>query len=132
MPRQPPGATDINMFALTNLVREHGGHICFPNRLAAVDRPHIKRCLTYGLVEIVDRDRLCLTPKGVEVVLRRLHKRAVELSDRAYDDARGQHERKRTEHALETMVGEIDAEADRERYARVRELSANSGGPRLR
>jgi len=101
-----PGPTDINMFALTGLVRQHGGHLTFPNRLEAVDRPHIKRCITFGLVEVVDRNRLRLTSVGAEIVLRRLQKRLTELLARCYDDDRGQRERALTMKAHDTLTME--------------------------
>lgn len=48
---KPTYVTGTNLFALKQLVVEHGGHP-FPNRLEAVDRPHIKRTLDAGLVEV--------------------------------------------------------------------------------
>jgi len=41
--------TGVNLFALAQLVIEHGP--AFPNRLAAVDAPHIRRTISLGLVE---------------------------------------------------------------------------------
>lgn len=62
--------TDTNLFALTQLVIDRGGPV-FLNTLYAVDRPHIKRCLEAGLIEVVGParrlrgvDRLQLTPAG--------------------------------------------------------------------
>lgn len=59
---KPTYVTGTNLFALTKLVVEHGGR-AFPNRLDAVDRPHIKRTLDAGLVE-VRGNSLHLTPAG--------------------------------------------------------------------
>jgi len=59
---KPSYVTGTNLFALTQLVIAYGGPE-FPNRLAAVDRPHLKRCLEAGLVETAG-NKLRLTPAG--------------------------------------------------------------------
>ena len=59
---KPTYVTDINLFALKKLVVEHGGRP-FPNRLHAVDQPHIKRTLDAGLVEVCGNSEH-LTPAG--------------------------------------------------------------------
>lgn len=70
--RAPKGApTDTNLFALTELVLRHGGRSHFSNRVDGVDAPHIKRCLAAGLLEVIGRE-LVLTPRGTEIVSRRL------------------------------------------------------------
>jgi hypothetical protein len=63
---KPTFVTGTNLFALTQLVVQHGGPE-FPTRLDAVDAPHIKRCLAAGLVEVVG-NRARLTPAGREAV----------------------------------------------------------------
>jgi len=64
--------TDLNLFALTELVRRNGGASEIPNRLERVDYPHIRRCLAGGLVAVTERRTLCLTDSGLGIVLRRL------------------------------------------------------------
>lgn len=59
---KPVKATDTNIFALRQV---SGGQEVFSNRIAKVDFPHIKRCFLAGLVEIVDRSSLRLTPAGI-------------------------------------------------------------------
>lgn len=64
--------TGTNLFALTQLVIAHGGPE-FPNRLAAVDAPHIKRTIALGLVEPTNRS-LRLTDTGRDLVKREIEK----------------------------------------------------------
>jgi hypothetical protein len=59
---KPTYVTGINLYALKKLIIESGGRP-FSNRLAAVDRPHIKRTLDAGLVEIRGNN-VHLTPAG--------------------------------------------------------------------
>jgi hypothetical protein len=84
-PKKPPPKkmtiTGTNIFALANLVMEAGGRSTISNRLHAVDRPHIQRTLTAGLVKVSSPTTLTLTPEGREVVLRDLRKDCREASD---------------------------------------------------
>jgi hypothetical protein len=63
---KPSFVTGTNLFALTQMVVEHGGPE-FPSRVPAVDAPHLKRCLAAGLVEVVG-SKARLTPAGREAV----------------------------------------------------------------
>jgi hypothetical protein len=63
--------TGVNLFALTQMVIEHGP--TFPSRMAAVDAPHIKRTLALGLVEPVGGS-LRLTETGRDLVEREIEK----------------------------------------------------------
>ena len=63
--------TGTNLFALTQMVIEHGPE--FPSRMAAVDAPHIKRTLALGLVE-AKNGTLRLTETGRELVEREIEK----------------------------------------------------------
>ena len=63
--------TGVNLFALTQMVIEHGPE--FPNRMAAVDAPHIKRTLALGLIE-ANGGTLHLTETGRELVEREIKK----------------------------------------------------------
>ena len=63
--------TGTNLFALTQMVIEHGP--VFPSRMAAVDAPHIKRTLTLGLIE-PKNGTLHLTEAGRELVEREIEK----------------------------------------------------------
>lgn len=54
--------TRLNIAALRDVA---AGRREFPNALAAVDRPHIRRCLAGGLVEVVSRQTLRLTDAGL-------------------------------------------------------------------
>jgi len=63
--------TGVNLFALTQMVIEHGPS--FPSRMAAVDAPHIKRTLALGLIE-PKNGTLHLTETGREVVEREIEK----------------------------------------------------------
>jgi len=63
--------TGVNLFALTQMVVEHGPE--FPGRMAAVDAPHIKRTLALGLVEATGSG-LRLTASGRELVEREIEK----------------------------------------------------------
>jgi hypothetical protein len=75
-PKRPPTKkmtiTGTNIFALADLVREHGGHSTFSNRMHSGTLQHIKRTLTAGLVEVSSPTTLTLTPEGREAVLREL------------------------------------------------------------
>jgi len=64
--------TGVNLFALTQMVVEHGPE--FPGRMAAVDAPHIKRTLALGLVEATGSGSLRLTAAGSELVEREIEK----------------------------------------------------------
>lgn len=61
--------TGVNLFALTQMVIEHGP--TFPSRMATVDAPHIKRTIALGLVEPVGGS-LRLTDAGRELVTREI------------------------------------------------------------
>ena len=63
--------TGVNLFALTQMVIEHGP--AFPSRMAAVDAPHIKRTLALGLIEPVG-GTLHLTEAGRALVEREIEK----------------------------------------------------------
>ena len=63
--------TGTNLFALTQMVIEHGPE--FPNRMPAVDLPHIKRTLALGLIE-AKNGTLRLTETGREMVEREIEK----------------------------------------------------------
>jgi hypothetical protein len=54
--------TGTNLFALKEMVVEHGGPE-FPSRVAAVHAPHLKRCLAAGLIEVVG-NKVRLTAAG--------------------------------------------------------------------
>ncbi len=75
-PKRPPPKkmtiTGTNIFALADLVREHGGRSTFSNRMHSNTLQHIKRTLAAGLVEVSSPTTLTLTPEGREVVLREL------------------------------------------------------------
>ena len=64
--------TGTNLFALTQMVIEHGSE--FPSRMAAVDAPHIKRTLALGLIEAKNGGTLRLTETGREMVEREIEK----------------------------------------------------------
>lgn len=64
--RRPAGTpTGLNVWALGKLAN---GRREFPNQVDPPDRPHIRRCLKAGLVEVVDRQTLRLTAAGVDAV----------------------------------------------------------------
>ena len=63
--------TGTNLFALTQMVIEHGP--AFPSRMAAVDAPHIKRTLALGLIE-PKGGTLHLTEAGRALVEREIEK----------------------------------------------------------
>lgn len=69
----PKTLTDTNLFALKNMVIEHGGPV-FPNRVAAVHAPHLKRTVAFGLVEEAPGGMVRLTDKGRDMVARALEK----------------------------------------------------------
>jgi len=65
---KPTYVTDTNLFALKQMVVEHGGpEFPFPSRVPAVDAPHLRRCVAAGLVEVVG-NRARLTSEGREAV----------------------------------------------------------------
>ena len=63
--------TGTNLFALTQMVIEHGP--VFPSRMAAVDAPHIKRTLALGLIE-AKNGTFRLTDTGRDLVEREIEK----------------------------------------------------------
>jgi hypothetical protein len=63
---KPTYVTDINLFALKEMVLEHDGPE-FPSRVPAVHAPHLKRTVEAGLVE-VNGSRAHLTAAGREIV----------------------------------------------------------------
>lgn len=69
-PKRPPpkkiSLTDTNLYALKEQVKLHGGG-SFPNRFYAVDRPHIKRCVSLGLCEVAG-NTMHLTDIGRQLV----------------------------------------------------------------
>ena len=73
-PKKPPPKTmtltGTNLFALTQMVIEHGP--AFPSRMDAVDAPHIKRTLALGLIEAKNGGTLRLTETGRELVEREI------------------------------------------------------------
>lgn len=69
-----PRVTDLNLFALAELVLRAGGNSTFSNRLERVDYPHIKRTLAGGFVEVSSPTTLVLTAQGRDAVLRRLRR----------------------------------------------------------
>jgi hypothetical protein len=75
-PKKPPPktttVTDLNVFALAQLVLKNNGRSTFSNRLGQVDYPHIKRTLAGGLVEVSSPTTLTLTQAGRDAVLRQL------------------------------------------------------------
>ena len=70
-PPKKMSLTGVNLFALTQMVIDHGP--TFPQRMAAVDAPHIKRTLALGLVEPMNGN-LRLTEAGRELVEREIEK----------------------------------------------------------
>ena len=78
-PKKPPPktttVTDLNIFALAQLVLKNNGRSTFSNRLEQVDYPHIKRTLAGGLVEVSSPTTLTLTQAGRDAVLRQLRQR---------------------------------------------------------
>lgn len=66
--------TGTNLFALKEMVVEHGGPQ-FPSRMAAVDAPHIRRTVELGLAEPANGGtRLRLTEAGRDLVEREIEK----------------------------------------------------------
>lgn len=62
-PREPKGTpTELNLKCLATLFR--GGADEVPNRLDAVDVPHLRRCLAAGLLEVTPSKALRITPAG--------------------------------------------------------------------
>jgi len=84
-PKKPPPkkmtVTDLNVSALADQVVEGGGHATFSNRIHAVHRPHIRRTMQGGLVEVSSPTTLTLTPAGREAVLQRLRQDYARTSD---------------------------------------------------
>lgn len=76
-PKKPPPKkmtlTGVNLFALTEMVVEHGGPE-FPNRVERVSLSHIKRTIALGLVEPTSSGTLRLTVTGRDLVKRELEK----------------------------------------------------------
>jgi len=64
-PSKPKSLTGVNLFALSNMVIQHGP--TFPARMDAVDRPHIKRAVDLGYAELINGS-IRLTDAGREVV----------------------------------------------------------------
>ena len=62
---KPKSLTSVNLFALSNMVIEHGP--TFPARMEAVHRPHIKRAVDLGYAEMVNGS-IRLTAAGREIV----------------------------------------------------------------
>lgn len=82
--RQPPKqakVTDLNIFALSELVIEAGGATTFSNRVHATGAPHIKRAIAGGLVTVSSPTTLTLTPEGRDAVLARLRRDYAAQSD---------------------------------------------------
>ena len=72
--KSPPkkmALTGTNLFALTQMVIEHGPE--FPSRMTTVDAPHIKRTLALGLIE-AKNSTLRLTETGRDLVAREIEK----------------------------------------------------------
>lgn len=63
--------TDTNLLALKEMVIKHGGPV-FPNRVAAVDAPHLKRTIAFGLAEAAPGGMIRLTEKGRDMVTQAL------------------------------------------------------------
>lgn len=113
-PKRPPPkkttVTDLNIFALAELVLAADGRSTFSNRMPATDLPHIKRTLAGGLVEISSSTTLTLTPTGRAAVLRHLRrdlsgKSAAFARDPSRFDAR---DRARIE-ALRTAIENLES-----------------------
>jgi hypothetical protein len=62
--------TGTNLFALTQMVVEHGPE--FPSRMDAVHFPHIQRTLALGLIETKNGGTLRLTETGRDLVEREI------------------------------------------------------------
>jgi hypothetical protein len=86
-PKKPPptSVTDLNLFALAQIVLKNNGRSTFSNRLEKVDYPHIKRTLAGGLVEVSSPSTLTLTQTGRAAVLRHLRQ---DYDRRPSDDLR--------------------------------------------
>ncbi len=72
-PPKKMSLTGTNLFALTQMVVDHGGPE-FPSRMAAVDAPHIRRTVALGLAEPTSHGTLRLTPSGRDLVEREIEK----------------------------------------------------------
>lgn len=72
--------TALNIFALASVVAENGiaADRTFPNGIAVVDAPHIRRCIKAGLVETTGR-ALKLTDAGVDAVLPEMRERIARM-----------------------------------------------------
>ena len=75
-PKKPPPSvvypTDTNIYALTELVMDQRGKDPLSNQIQSTSVPHIKRCVAGGLLEVVDRRTLRLTPAGKAAVIERI------------------------------------------------------------
>jgi len=80
--------TELNVFALQEHLIECDGSREFANRVAAVHRSHLRRCIAAGFVEVLDRARLRLTDGGLESVLRHARKDFDRMSHRSDDYGR--------------------------------------------
>ncbi len=65
-PSKPKSLTGTNLFALAEMVIEHGPE--FPSRVHAVHHHHLKRALDLGYLEPASSSTVRLTPAGREVV----------------------------------------------------------------
>src|ERR1700690_3487477 len=67
-PKKPPPSvvypTDTNIYALTELVMDQRGKDPLSNQIQAPSVPHIRRCVAGGLLDIIDRRTMRLTPAG--------------------------------------------------------------------
>lgn len=104
--RTPGAPTDLNLFALTELVIANGGRIAFSNRIAATDRPHIVRCMRAGLIA-ADGEMLRLTDAGRAIVHNRIRAKVTQFGSPVY---RGSafHERLRVDAAAALDVFEAE------------------------
>jgi hypothetical protein len=66
VPSKPKSITGTNLFALTDMVLQHGPE--FPSRVDATRAPHLKRCFQLGLIEAKNPSTMRLTPSGREMV----------------------------------------------------------------
>lgn len=75
-PKKPPPSvvypTDTNIYSLTELVMSQRGRNPLSNQIQSTSVPHIKRCIAGGLLEVVDRSSLRLTPAGKAAVIERI------------------------------------------------------------
>jgi hypothetical protein len=77
-PKRPPPkkttVTELNVYALAQIVLQNRGRSTFSNRLPRVDYPHVRRTLGAGLVTVSSPTTLTLSPEGRSAVLRLLRK----------------------------------------------------------